>query len=125
MAETVRVKDSQAPTRLNFHGLHWYDPDPRYRVEARWIPFVPVKEIKIPSIIGVTDEMPAPGLAEFTLDGHSSWSRCSRSRMRSSFSLPCVTRPAGLPLQGLRQATAWPAFSTPIFPTTDWISRGA
>ena len=27
------------------------------------------KKIKVPSIIGVTDEMPAPGLAEFTLDG--------------------------------------------------------
>ncbi|HEX3470413.1 MAG TPA: DUF1684 domain-containing protein [Silvibacterium sp.] len=65
----LRIKDSQAPTRLNFHGLHWYAPDPHYRVEARWIPFVPVKKIKVPSIIGVTDEMPAPGLAEFTLDG--------------------------------------------------------
>ena len=65
----LRIKDSQAPTRLNFHGLHWYNPDPRYRVEARWIPFVPVKKIPIPSIIGVTDQMPAPGIAEFTLDG--------------------------------------------------------
>jgi len=65
----LRIKDSQAPTRLNFHGLHWYAPDPHYRVEARWIPFVPVKKIKVPSIIGVTDEMPAPGVAEFTLDG--------------------------------------------------------
>jgi len=65
----LRIKDSQAPTRLNFHGLHWYAADPKYRVEARWIPFVPVKKIKVPSIIGVTDEMPAPGLAEFTLDG--------------------------------------------------------
>ena len=65
----LRIKDSQAATRLNFHGLHWYEPDPHYRVEARWIPFVPVKKIKVPSIIGVTDEMPAPGVAEFTLDG--------------------------------------------------------
>lgn len=65
----LRIKDSQAATRLNFRGLHWYEPDPRYRVEARWIPFVPVKKIKVPSIIGVTDEMPAPGEAEFTLDG--------------------------------------------------------
>jgi len=65
----LRIKDSQAPTRLNFHGLHWYEPNPHYRVEARWIPFVPVKKIKVPSIIGVTDEMPAPGEAEFTLDG--------------------------------------------------------
>lgn len=65
----LRIKDSQAPTRLNFQGLHWYEPDPHYRVEAKWIPFVPVKKIKVPSIIGVTDEMPAPGLAEFTLAG--------------------------------------------------------
>jgi uncharacterized protein len=67
----LRIKDSQSPTRLNFHGLHWYAPDPHYRVEARWIPFVPVKKIKVPSIIGVTNEMPAPGLAEFTLDGQT------------------------------------------------------
>ncbi|MBV8630665.1 MAG: DUF1684 domain-containing protein [Silvibacterium sp.] len=65
----LRIKDSQAPTRLNFHGLHWYDPDPHYRVETKWIPFVPAKKIPIPSIIGVTDQMPAPGLAEFTLEG--------------------------------------------------------
>jgi uncharacterized protein len=65
----LRIKDSQSPTRLNFHGLHWYAPDPHYRVEAKWTPFVPVKKIKVPSIIGVTNEMPAPGLAEFTLDG--------------------------------------------------------
>lgn len=65
----LRIKDSQSPTRVNFHGLHWYEPNPHYRVEAKWIPFVPVKKIKVPSIIGVTDEMPAPGLAEFTLDG--------------------------------------------------------
>lgn len=65
----LRIKDSQAPARLNFHGLHWYDPDPYYRVEAKWIPFVPMKKIPVPSIIGVTDEMPAPGVADFTLDG--------------------------------------------------------
>ncbi len=65
----LRVKDSQAPTRLDFHGLHWYEPNPHYRVDANWVPFVPVKKIKVPSIIGVTDEMPAPGVAEFELDG--------------------------------------------------------
>jgi len=65
----LRIKDSQAATRLNFRGLHWYQPNPHYRVEAKWIPFVPVKKIKVLSIIGVTDEMPAPGVAEFTLEG--------------------------------------------------------
>jgi uncharacterized protein len=67
----LRIKDSQAPTRLDFHGLHWYEPNPHYRVDAKWVPFVPVKKIKVPSIIGVTDEMPAPGVAEFTLDGNA------------------------------------------------------
>jgi uncharacterized protein len=67
----LRVKDSQSPTRLNFHGLHWYLPDPHFRVEARWIPWVPARQEKIPTILGTTIEMPAPGLAEFTLDGQT------------------------------------------------------
>jgi len=65
----LRVKDTQAPTRVHFHGLHWYAPNPHYRVEARWIPWVPAHTQKIPTVIGTTIEMPAPGLAEFTLDG--------------------------------------------------------
>ena len=67
----LRLKDSQAPTRVNFHGLHWYDPDPRYVVQARWIPFNPPQKLKVPTILGTTDEMPAPGQAEFTLDGQT------------------------------------------------------
>jgi uncharacterized protein (DUF1684 family) len=67
----LRVKDAQSPTRLNFRGLHWYPPDPQFRVEAKWIPWVPVRQEKIPTIIGTTIEMPAPGLAEFTLDGQT------------------------------------------------------
>jgi len=65
----LRVKDTQAPTRVHFEGLHWYAPNPHYRVEARWIPWVPAHRQKIPTIIGTTLDMPAPGLAEFTLDG--------------------------------------------------------
>ncbi|HZZ41075.1 MAG TPA: DUF1684 domain-containing protein [Acidobacteriaceae bacterium] len=65
----LRVKDTQAPTRVHFRGLHWYAPNQDYRVEARWIPWVPAHALKIPTVIGTTIEMPAPGLAEFTLDG--------------------------------------------------------
>jgi uncharacterized protein len=67
----LRLKDSHAPTRVNFHGLHWYDPDPRYVVQASWTPFNPPHQLKIASIIHTTDEMPAPGEAEFTLDGQT------------------------------------------------------
>jgi uncharacterized protein (DUF1684 family) len=65
----LRVKDAQAATRTGFKGLRWYPPDARYRITARWIPFTPAHTEKIPTIIGTTLDMPAPGLAEFTLNG--------------------------------------------------------
>jgi uncharacterized protein (DUF1684 family) len=67
----LRIKDSQSATRLGFKGLHWYPLEPRYRVTAKWIPFVPAHTAKIPTIIGTTLDLPAPGLAEFTIDGHT------------------------------------------------------
>ena len=65
----MRIKDTQAPTRIHFQGLHWYAPDPHYRIEAKWIPFTLPHDVPIPTIIGTTIKLPAPGLAEFTLDG--------------------------------------------------------
>ena len=65
----LRIKDSQAPTRIHFQHLHWYAPDPHYRVEAKWIPFTPPREEPIPTILGTTIKLPAPGVAELTLDG--------------------------------------------------------
>ena len=65
----LRVKDLEAPTRTGFHGLHWYAPDANYRIHARWIPYNPPKVLNIPTILGTTTHMPAPGAAEFTIDG--------------------------------------------------------
>jgi len=65
----LRIKDLDAPTRTGFHGLRWYAPDPRYRVRAKWIPHNPPKMLDIPTILGTVDKLPAPGAAEFTLDG--------------------------------------------------------
>ncbi|MGP8094143.1 MAG: DUF1684 domain-containing protein [Candidatus Sulfotelmatobacter sp.] len=65
----LRVKDLQAPTRVGFHGLRWYAPNAAYRVHARWIPYNPPKVLDIPTVLGTTTHLPAPGVAEFTLDG--------------------------------------------------------
>ncbi len=65
----LRIKDADSPTRTGFHGLHWYAPDARFRVTAKWIPYSPPHVEKIPTIIGTSLNMPAPGVAEFTLDG--------------------------------------------------------
>ncbi len=65
----LRIKDADSPTRTQFQGLHWYAPDARYRVEAKWIPYPTAHVEKIPTIINTTLDMPAPGLAEFALNG--------------------------------------------------------
>lgn len=65
----LRIKDSNAPTRTGFRGLHWYAPDLRFTVEARWVPNKPPRILKIPTIIGTTLNLPSPGAAEFTLNG--------------------------------------------------------
>jgi uncharacterized protein len=65
----LRVKDQEAPTRVGFRGLHWYDPNLTYRIRARWIPNNPPRVLDIPTVLGTTTHMPAPGVVEFTLDG--------------------------------------------------------
>jgi uncharacterized protein (DUF1684 family) len=65
----LRIKDPQAATRLGFHGLRWYEPKAHYRVQARWIPYTPPKVLAIPTVLGTVTHLPAPGVAEFKLDG--------------------------------------------------------
>ncbi len=65
----LRIKDSNSPARSAFHGLNWYQPDARYLVTARWVPFKPAQVEEIPTVIGTTLKLPAPGLAMFLVDG--------------------------------------------------------
>jgi hypothetical protein len=65
----LRIKDSKSPTLTGFHGLHWYDPDAKYRVTAKWLPYIPAKSVTLATLIGTTYDQPVPGAAEFTLAG--------------------------------------------------------
>ena len=65
----ARIKDAESPARAAFHGLNWYPPDAKYRLKARWVPFKPAQIEEIPTVIGTTLKLPAPGLAVFLLDG--------------------------------------------------------
>jgi len=67
----LRIKDPQAPSRQGFHGLKWFPPDATYRILARWIPYNPPKLLDIPTVLGTTTHLPAPGAAEFTIDGQT------------------------------------------------------
>jgi uncharacterized protein (DUF1684 family) len=65
----LRVKDSNAPALKHFHGLRWYEPAARYRVEARWVPFAAPHTLRFLNQLGQVSDVEEPGQAEFTLDG--------------------------------------------------------
>lgn len=65
----LRIKDSKAPTRTQFHGLRWFPPNEAYRVQAKWIPYDPPRKVEIPTILGTEIMSDVPGAAEFTLEG--------------------------------------------------------
>lgn len=65
----LRIKDAKSPSLAEFHGLHWYDPEPAYRVVAKWIPYNPAKSVSLITLVGTSYSLPVPGVAEFTLQG--------------------------------------------------------
>jgi uncharacterized protein (DUF1684 family) len=64
----LRIKDADSPMRTAFNGLNWYQPDQQYRVTAHWVPFIPPIVEEIPTVLGTTLKVPAPGLAMFMLN---------------------------------------------------------
>jgi uncharacterized protein len=65
----LRVKDANAETRTHFQGLDYYPIDPKWRLEARFEPYLPVKKIPITDVTGMTSDADAPGALVFTIDG--------------------------------------------------------
>ncbi len=65
----VRIKDSQNPARKAFHGVPRYPVDPAWRVEADFIPYATPQTRLIPTVLGTTEPMSAPGLLRFKVGG--------------------------------------------------------
>jgi len=65
----IRIKDPQSPVRTHFKGLDDYPIDPSYRVEATFEPFAKPEKVAVPTGVGISEEMEAPGLVHFTLAG--------------------------------------------------------
>jgi len=67
----LRVRDSESARLKHFAGIEAYPVDPAWRIEARWVPFDPPREIKITNIIGLIEPATVPGKAVFTHDGRT------------------------------------------------------
>jgi uncharacterized protein (DUF1684 family) len=65
----VRLKDPESATRKKFAGLQWYDVAESYRVEARFVPYDKPHAVRVPNILGQSEDMPSPGYASFKMEG--------------------------------------------------------
>ena len=63
-----RLKDSNSEARRNFTHLHWYEPDPKLRVTARFEKYTTPKEILVPNVLGGEFKMKSPGVVTFRLN---------------------------------------------------------
>lgn len=65
----VRLKDADSAARRSFKGVPAYPVKPAFRVEARFVPYDPPRQIPIASVIGTTEPMQSPGKVVFRLGG--------------------------------------------------------
>lgn len=65
----IRVKDPESPTRTGFKGLNWYPPDPKWVVTGHLERLAEPRNVEISTVIGTTEEMLAPGIIRFTVEG--------------------------------------------------------
>ena len=65
----LRLRDPQSKMRREFKGVRWYLPDPKWRIEARFLAYKEPKTVLIPDVTGNRQRMIAPGQVEFKVAG--------------------------------------------------------
>lgn len=65
----VRVKYKDSPVRTAFTGLEYFPVDLKWRVVAKFEPYIPAKALKIPTMINTVETDSSPGALVFDIDG--------------------------------------------------------
>ena len=65
----LRLADNESLVRKTFPGRVWYDVNPAFKVNAKFVPYPPGKKLSIINVIDEVSEEPCPGYVEFTLRG--------------------------------------------------------
>lgn len=65
----VRLKDPENPARKAFRGVPRYPVDPAWRVVAEFVAYPSPQIRHIPTVVGTTEAMKAPGLLRFKVAG--------------------------------------------------------
>ncbi len=69
--KALRVRDTAAPTRTHFAGLDYFPIDPRWRIEARWLPYERARMVPLTNILGQAEMTVMPGRAVFDFEGRT------------------------------------------------------
>ena len=67
----VRIKDSEAPTLVDFAGLDYFDVDPSWQLDARFEAYDPPKTVQVPSVLGGANAIDSPGAVVFEVGGQT------------------------------------------------------
>lgn len=67
----IRLRDLDSQFRREFTHLNWFDIDPAYQVTGTFQPYTEKRHIKIDTVIGIPDDMVAPGKVTFTVKGQT------------------------------------------------------
>jgi hypothetical protein len=65
----LRVRDTAHPLRTGFGGLEYFEIDPQWVRVARFHAYEPPKRIPIVNVLGMVEDMTAPGYLTFKKDG--------------------------------------------------------
>ena len=65
----LRLADNESLVRKNFPGRVWYDVNPAFKVNAKFVAYPPGKKLSIVNVIDEISEEPCPGYVAFTLQG--------------------------------------------------------
>ncbi|WP_243286381.1 DUF1684 domain-containing protein [Geothrix terrae] len=67
----IRMKDPEAPARKAFHGVARFPVDAAWRIEADFLPYATPQTRAIPTVLGTSEPMAAPGLLRFKIKGRT------------------------------------------------------
>ncbi|MEO7917598.1 MAG: DUF1684 domain-containing protein [Dokdonella sp.] len=67
----LRIKDADAEALKHFLGIDYFDVDPSWRVEARWVTFETPQPLQIPDAVGTIYKLKVPGKAVFEHAGQT------------------------------------------------------
>jgi uncharacterized protein (DUF1684 family) len=65
----LRIKDSSAKALADFKGLKYFKTSEKFKVQAEFIAYNPVKEIEIINVLGLLSKDKALGKLRFSIDG--------------------------------------------------------